>query len=114
MREPLYAAHALVCRGWMNSYDSALELWLRYNRTVLNWAQNDDAKVVIYKQDEHYLPQIEALCDHVGLTYKPEVMDKFYKVSKPADVDPDLLARHPMRRGIEDVFNALVELKVGK
>ncbi|MCF6436727.1 hypothetical protein [Pseudoalteromonas sp. MMG022] len=113
VRPPLSAAHALVTRGWMNSYDSALELWLRYNRTVLKWAQEEEAQVVIYNQDDTYLTQIEALCEQIGLNYQQHVMDKFYKAASPEDIDPAILANHPMKRSIEDVFQALVESRVG-
>ncbi len=58
--------------------------------------------------------RIEILCNDVKLDYKPEIMSDFYKVSKADDLDPTILNRHPMRRSIADVFNALLELSVGR
>ncbi len=108
VREPMAAANALVERGWLSSIDVALEIWLRYNSTVLHWCLHADADIVIFDQSDNYLGQIEVLSKKIGLSYDQEKMNQFYKSSEPKLVDSKPLDRHLLRASIIDVYEQLL------
>ena len=109
VREPLAGAQALVRRGWMPSMDSALELWLRFNRNILRWHEKFDAKVIIFDQSTEYLGQIDKLVRMMNLDFNEEQIKEFYKPSEPSKIDGAPLRNHLCRASIEEVYGKLLE-----
>jgi hypothetical protein len=81
VRPPSAAARALLKRGWLESVDSALELWIRYNTAVLTLHRKFGGSVIIFDESSDYSAQIEVACDKHGLPFDSQTVADFYKPS---------------------------------
>lgn len=109
LRPPLDLAHALLKRGFCRSLRSGLDLWLRYYSEVWHLERTGESpRILLYDgAAEHYLRQIEALCDEHGLEYAEGPLRELFRPGRGHHHHPSELERHPLASTLQDLYAEL-------